>query len=118
MKLSLTSKQILEKEFSGSPRGYSPFEVDEYLDKILKDYQLIESNVLITKKEFESQETKIKELKSKIKELEIANAKYASKLGGIKDSDKVTSNNLDLVKRIRAYEKFLYNHGFDPNNIR
>ena len=37
IKLSLNSKEILEKEFRGVPRGYDPLEVDEFLDKILSD---------------------------------------------------------------------------------
>ncbi|MBA2173918.1 cell division regulator GpsB [Halobacillus locisalis] len=34
----LTSKEILEKDFKTSMRGYNQEEVDEYLDLIIQDY--------------------------------------------------------------------------------
>ncbi|WP_338749588.1 cell division regulator GpsB [Bacillus sp. FJAT-52991] len=38
-KLKLTTKDILEKEFKTSMRGYHPDEVDQFLDLIIKDYE-------------------------------------------------------------------------------
>ena len=51
IKLSLSSKQILNKEFRGQTPGYNPLEVDEFLDLILRDYKTIEENCLVGKKE-------------------------------------------------------------------
>lgn len=34
----LTGKEILEKEFKTGLRGYSPEDVDEFLDMVIKDY--------------------------------------------------------------------------------
>ncbi|MFZ0368968.1 MULTISPECIES: cell division regulator GpsB [unclassified Halobacillus] len=36
--IHLTSKEILEKDFKTSMRGYNQEEVDEYLDLIIQDY--------------------------------------------------------------------------------
>ena len=58
IKLLLTSKEILEKQFRGAPRGYDPLEVDEFLDKVLADYHKVEENDLVGKKEIESLNTK------------------------------------------------------------
>ncbi|MBC1520561.1 cell division regulator GpsB [Listeria aquatica] len=35
---NLTAKEILEKEFKTGLRGYSPEDVDEFLDLVIKDY--------------------------------------------------------------------------------
>ncbi|MEG0679631.1 MAG: DivIVA domain-containing protein, partial [Carnobacterium sp.] len=35
----LTTKDILQKEFKTSMRGYNPTEVDEYLDDVIRDYE-------------------------------------------------------------------------------
>ncbi|MCA0970390.1 cell division regulator GpsB [Halobacillus litoralis] len=37
-RFQLTSKDILEKDFKTSMRGYNQEEVDEYLDLIIQDY--------------------------------------------------------------------------------
>jgi len=36
--IQLTSKEILEKDFKTSMRGYNQEEVDEFLDLIIQDY--------------------------------------------------------------------------------
>lgn len=36
--IQLTSKEILEKDFKTSMRGYNQEEVDEFLDVIIRDY--------------------------------------------------------------------------------
>ncbi|MDQ0176153.1 cell division regulator GpsB [Bacillus chungangensis] len=38
-KINLTAKDILEKEFKTSMRGYNQEEVDKYLDLIIQDYE-------------------------------------------------------------------------------
>ena len=42
--LNLTPEQILNNEFSVEFKGYSPAEVDAFLDQILEDYQISEDN--------------------------------------------------------------------------
>lgn len=118
IKLSVTSKEILENKFKVSPRGYDPFDVDQFLDKILKDYRVIESNYLVSSKEIDALKNQIKQLEEEKKQLEIENAKYAKKFEGIKDNKNVTIDNIDLMKRISRLEKFIYNNGFDPKTIK
>ena len=43
LKLKLTSKEILNKIFPPSDRGYNAFSVDEFLDKVLEDYRTVEA---------------------------------------------------------------------------
>ena len=118
VKLKLSSKEILEKNFPGSPRGYNSLLVDEYLDQIIKDYLTIENNALISFDDYDSLVKQNESLKEKVKELEIENGKYKARLANIKQSDSVNADNMDLVKKINKYEKFLFNHGFNPNNIK
>ncbi|MFK2824169.1 cell division regulator GpsB [Bacillus sp. B190/17] len=39
-KVRLTAKDILEKDFKTSMRGYNPDDVDQFLDLIIKDYEV------------------------------------------------------------------------------
>ncbi|WP_110927659.1 cell division regulator GpsB [Bacillus massiliglaciei] len=39
-KIKLTAKDILEKDFKTAMRGYKPEEVDQFLDLIIKDYEV------------------------------------------------------------------------------
>lgn len=41
----LNSKDILEKDFKTSMRGYNQIEVDEFLDKIIKDYDSFQQEI-------------------------------------------------------------------------
>ena len=44
-KLNLTPEEILNKEFNVDFKGYSPAEVDSFLDSVLEDYQIMEENI-------------------------------------------------------------------------
>lgn len=118
IKLKLTSSQILDQSFPGKPRGYDPLLVDQYLDKVIQDYITVESNVLMMKKEVDDLIKKIKDLEKDKHNLEIELGRYKSRFANIKDTDNVTSDNMELLKKINAYEKFLYNHGFNPSEIK
>ena len=118
IKLNFDSSFILEKQFNGQLRGYDAYEVDKFLDLIIKDYKIIESNHLIEKEELDQLKNQIAELEKKCSNLEIEINKYRTKLGKIKDSNVVNSENLELVKKITALENFIYSHGFDPRRIK
>jgi len=118
LKLVLNSEEILNKVFKGSARGYDALAVDQFLDVILKDYQLIEKNVLIQEKEFNDLKNSLQNLETQIRNLEVENGKLKTRLSNIKENDVVTSENINLIKRINKLETFLYQNGFDPNKIR
>lgn len=119
IKLNLCSKVILDTVFTGVVRGYNPLEVDSFLDTIIRDYQIIESNFLVSKSDVETMQKKIDDLEEKNKNLEIENHRYQSRFDGIKDNDKnVSADNINLIKRISALEKFLWKQGFNPNTIK
>jgi DivIVA domain-containing protein len=44
-KVKLTAKDILEKEFKTAMRGYKQEDVDQFLDLIIKDYELFHQEI-------------------------------------------------------------------------
>ena len=118
IKLKLNSKEILEMKFPNVPRGYDPLYVDEYLDKIIRDYKVIETNYLVEANTVDSLKEKIAVLEKENQNLKIANSKYESRLKDINESDNVNAGNIDLVRRINQLEKFLYQHGYMPDQIK
>lgn len=116
--LTLNSQKILEKVFPGATNGYNPLLVDEFLDQVISDYLLVEQSILMDQKQVDALNKKISELEEKIKNLEIENEKYKIRFSNIKENDNVTLDNIELVKKINKYEKFIYNHGYNPQSIK
>ncbi len=117
-KFRFTYDDVLNKQFKGVTNGYDPLEVDTFLDEVLKDYALIETSVVLSVKDYQNLNNQIKELNSKNENLEIELSKAKTRLHGIKETDVVSKDNIDILKRINALEKFLFEHGFDPNKIK
>ena len=44
-KIKLTAKDILEKDFKTAMRGYKPEDVDQFLDLIIKDYEVFHQEI-------------------------------------------------------------------------
>lgn len=118
IKLNLTSQDILNKQFKPSKSGYDSYEVDEFLDNIINDYRLVEKNMLIKKKQYDDLLKQFHETKEQKDKLEIKNRSYEDKLKDINDTSKVTIDNIDLIKKIDRYERFLWKQGINPNNIK
>ena len=118
MKLLLSSTIILEKVFQGATPGYNPLEVDEYLDTIIKDYKTVEANYLMRKREIDDLNEKISDLEKENKTLKLENEKYKARFTNIRPTDNVTQDNMKLLKRIDALEKFLFNEGYDITKIK
>lgn len=118
IKLNLTSQDILNKQFKPSKSGYDSYEVDEFLDSIINDYRLVEKNMLLKKKQYDDLLKQFHEIKEQKDKLEIKNRSYEDKLKDINDTSKVTIDNIDLIKKIDRYERFLWKQGINPNNIK
>ena len=98
-RITLSSKEILEKEFKIDARGYRLQEVDKFLDVVIHDYNeynniikelAIKNNSLF--EENENLKNEIRDLKSNLEAL-----KYSSK--------EVT--NMDLIRRVSQLEKII-----------
>ena len=118
IKLVLSAEEIGNKVFKGVPRGYDPYEVDKYLDQIIADYERVETNCLLAKEELENLNRKIANLEKEKKSLELELGRFKTKYSNIKPSDNVTDDNINLIKRINALERFLWQNGFNPSTIK
>ena len=118
IKLKLTSQAILDKKFQGSTPGYNPLQVDEYIDRIIRDYKTVEENCLMLQKEAGDLNSQVERLTEENKKLSIENLKFKGRLSNVVEADNVTKENLNLLKRIDSLEKFIYAKGFDPSKIK
>ena len=96
-RITLSSQEILEKDFKIDARGYRMQEVDKFLDIIIKDYT--EYNNII--KELAIQNNKLNEENESLKqEVRTLN----SNLEAFKYSEKEVTN-VDLIRRVSQVEK-------------
>lgn len=97
--LKLSAKDIYEKEFERSLRGFKTEEVDAFLDDIISDYQKMA--------ELNNEVIKLTEENSKLKkEIEQLRIRVAS--GRPQGSQQYNSNNVDILKRISNLEKAVF----------
>ncbi|WP_431029921.1 cell division regulator GpsB [Lysinibacillus sp. LZ02] len=91
MDIKLTSKDILEKEFKKSVKGYNIDQVDQFLDQIMEDYDNFERV---------------------INELKAENERLKEELSGSirKSSPQPTTSNMnyDILKRVANLEKAVF----------
>ncbi|MDQ0223404.1 cell division regulator GpsB [Streptococcus moroccensis] len=99
--IKFTTKDIFEQEFKISMRGYNKEEVDEFLDDIMKDYDVYEA--------------KIKELKAEVSRLRNQGSKTASSMLNPEPIPErpefaraSTATNFDILKRINRLEKEVF----------
>ena len=98
-RISLTTKDILEKEFKIDARGYRPQEVDKFLDVVISDYTQYE-------KLLSRYETELKGLMNE-------NSKLKAEIRNLKSTLSVAENNkgvtnVDILRRLGELEKIVY----------
>lgn len=89
-KIKLSIKDILNKEFKVSMRGYNQEEVDQYLDTIIKDYESFQNQIVALQQE---------------------NAKYKKLLEDQKNTvapSPFNNTNTDVLKRLSNLEKHVF----------
>ncbi len=93
----LTQKEIVDKDFKNTLRGYSPEEVDEFLDLIIQDYK--------------SFQDEIEELTGQVEEL-VEELDEISKQSEIRAQSQSTSQssvtNFDVLKRLSNLERHVF----------
>lgn len=102
--IKLNVHEILEKEFSIDFKGYSAPEVDQFLDKVIADYNNFEKVIKKYNSEIEALEQKLAKSEMKIIELEESSRKRSSG-----NESETNVNYVDLVKRIARLEAMVYN---------
>ncbi|MBB5323061.1 DivIVA domain-containing protein [Anoxybacillus tepidamans] len=88
-RVKLTAKDILEKEFKVSMRGYNQDEVDQFLDMIIKDYEVFHQ-------EIEELQQENMRLKRQVEELQKRQAMPAG------------TTNFDILQRLSNLEKHVF----------
>ena len=119
VKLFLNAQTIINHVFPiNGKNAYDATEVDKFLDVIIQDYKLVESNALIQSREYESLKEKNKLLEKDKRSLEVELEKYKARFANIKSDDNVTTDNIEYISRINALERFLWANGFNPDTIK
>lgn len=93
----LTQKEIVEKDFKTKMRGYSPQEVDEFLDLVIQDYK--------------SFQDEIEELKEQVEHL-VEELDESSKQSDLRTQSQNTGQssvtNFDILKRLSNLERHVF----------
>ncbi|MED3689225.1 cell division regulator GpsB [Peribacillus butanolivorans] len=93
-KIKLTAKDILEKDFKTAMRGYKPEDVDQFLDLIIKDYEVFHQEIDDLKQE---------NLKLK-KQAEESTKRPSQPAPGATPG----TTNFDILKRLSNLEKHVF----------
>ncbi|MCD2136988.1 MULTISPECIES: cell division regulator GpsB [Salinicoccus] len=97
--LKLSAKDIFEKEFEKSIRGFKPIEVDSFLDDVISDYQ------------------KMADMNNNLKRLEEENARLKKEVEDLRirlatnsrSQDNQSQNHqIDILKRLSNLEKKVF----------
>lgn len=100
--ITLTMKDILDKDFKKDAFGYRMQEVDQFLDIIIHDYN--EYNNIIRK--FVAKNKELREENDRLKQ-EVRSLK--SSIDALDGREKEVTN-VDLLKRISKLEKIILGH--------
>ncbi|TWI58970.1 cell division regulator GpsB [Halalkalibacter nanhaiisediminis] len=92
--IRFTAKEILEKDFKTSMRGYNPDEVDKFLDAIIQDYEAFQNKVANLERENE-------QLKREMKKLSERSQRQTP-------TQTVGSTNYDILQRLSNLEKKVF----------
>ncbi len=98
-RITLTKRDILEKDFKIDARGYRLQEVDKFLDIIIKDYNEYDNIV----RELEREKKALTEENQKLRN-EVRNLKSSIEAGKIGEKE---ITNVDLLRRISQLEKII-----------
>ena len=122
-KLNYDSKSLLNIKFSPNQKGYDSLEVDQTLDKIIQDYQTLNSSINDLSNKLEKQKGRADELKSEVDRLTFELASLQKKFDALKKVSNVNGDNYTLVNKVAAYERVLHRKGInlkkalsDPDN--
>ena len=100
-KITLTPRDILEKEFKIDTRGYRLKEVDQFLDIVIGDYEQFYEIINGLEKEKADYLAEIMKLKQ-----ELRNSKLSVEVANSNSMGEVT--NVDIIRRLSQLEKQVY----------
>lgn len=99
--LHLSAQLIYDKSFNVDFKGYTPQEVDQYLDLIIQDYEMFEAKI----KELQDTLTHYEQI---ISELNQNNQTLTGKLNSLQQMDKGDGSMIDLIRRVARLEEVVF----------
>ena len=122
-KLNYDGKSLLNIKFSPDQKGYDPLEVDQVLDKIIKDYETLNSAINELVDKLQQQKGQYDKLKEEFDRVTVQMATVQKKYESLKRVSNITDDNYTLVNKVAAYERVLHRKGInlkkalsDPDN--
>ena len=106
-RISLSTKDILQKQFKRSFRGFDIEEVDAFLDLIIRDYDTFQKEISFLQAENERLLTKVDELSRQATVSKVYRTSNVSSSG-------VT--NFDILKRLSNLEKHVFDSKLEEGN--
>lgn len=108
IKLKKNSDYLANVQIPGTAGGYNSLEVDALLDQIIKDYETVEQNCLLSKEEYQDLKDKITSLSKENTELRVELDNEKSRWKYIKNDGKdIHIDNLELLQRIGKLERII-----------
>ena len=101
-RIKFSPKDILEKNFKIDMRGYTPKEVDQFLDDVIGDYEQFLEIINNLEKEKADLLSEIMSLKQELRNTKL-NMEVASK-----NVDGTQVTNVDIMRRLSQLEKMVY----------
>lgn len=99
-RIKLSIDEILNKQFNIDFKGYAPSEVDEFLDRVIADYQEYDAMIKKLGEHMQEYERQATSYKAKIAKLESVCKQEQS-------SEKLSSN-VDILKRLTQLENEVF----------
>ncbi|QQK76132.1 cell division regulator GpsB [Salicibibacter cibarius] len=109
--VQLEAKEILEKEFKTSMKGYNKEEVDQFLDTIIQDYERFREQVDKLEKEvgqLRKMQSSGLSQRSQRSQAEPVEEATATSRAPAADASAAGSSNYDILKRISNLEKEVF----------
>ena len=108
IKLKKNSDYLANVQIPGTAGGYNSLEVDALLDQIIKDYETVEQNCLLSKEEYQDLKDRIANLSKENTELRVELDNEKSRWKYIKNDGKdIHIDNLELLQRIGKLERII-----------
>ena len=102
--VSLSPKDILNKDFKVDAKGYRPQEVDQYLDTVIQDYTEFIRYIKKLERDNRDLVEDNNRLKNEIRKIRMEFETVSEE----NETGKYTSTNVDLLKRLSNLEKIVY----------
>lgn len=107
--LNLDIDAILDKHFNTDFKGYSPIEVDQFLDSVIRDYETYEQMLEETTDKIARIEDENATLKAKVAEVEDKLKKAEENTAQINTAVTGNLSQVDILRRIARLEQEIFN---------